>query len=51
MPDYEALLPPIPAMSLMESRRYLLADGSSAASVSSSRSPRPRGSAPDLTLF
>ncbi len=27
MPDYEALLAAIPAMSLMDSRRYLLADG------------------------
>ncbi len=27
MPDYEALLNSIPAMSLMDSRRYLLADG------------------------
>src|SRR5215208_6605631 len=27
MPDHEALLAAIPAMSLMESRRYLLADG------------------------
>lgn len=27
MPDYEALLMAIPAMSLMDSRRYLLADG------------------------
>ncbi len=27
MPDYEALLNAIPAMSLMDSRRYLLADG------------------------
>src|SRR6476661_4696416 len=27
MPDHEALLASIPAMSLMESRRYLLADG------------------------
>ncbi len=27
MPDYEALLAAIPAMSLMETRRYLLADG------------------------
>src|SRR3954447_18956334 len=27
MPDHEALLMAIPAMSLMESRRYLLADG------------------------
>ena len=27
MPDHEALLTAIPAMSLMDSRRYLLADG------------------------
>ena len=27
MPDHEALLAAIPAMSLMDSRRYLLADG------------------------
>src|SRR5215218_10923566 len=27
MPDHEALLASIPAMSLMDSRRYLLADG------------------------
>ena len=27
MPDHEALLAAIPAMSLMETRRYLLADG------------------------
>jgi len=27
MPDHEALLASIPAMSLMQSRRYLLADG------------------------